>query len=51
MNNDLGRRMKDIEKANGDLGARLGDAESQLSSSVVEIRNLNENVSVYYWLV
>jgi len=36
--------MKEIEKANGDLGARLGDAESQLSSSLTEIRTLTENV-------
>lgn len=46
VNGEMGRRMKEIEKANGDLGARLGDAESQLSSSLTEIRTLTENVCV-----
>ena len=41
----MGRRMKDYEKANNDLGARLGDAESQLTSSLTEIRTLTETVS------
>lgn len=47
MNNEMGRRMKDIEKANGDLGGRLGDAESQLTSSLTEIRTLTEGVSSF----
>lgn len=42
----MGRRMKDYEKANTDLGTRLGDAESQLSTSITEIRTLTDNVSI-----
>jgi len=44
VNGDLGRRLKDIEKANADLGARLGEAESALAQSSSENRTLTETV-------
>lgn len=42
------RRLKELEKTNADLGARLGDAESHLSSVQSELNTANDTVSCHF---